>query len=78
MLGRVFLDLGDRGGRMQKWSYEVVAGRGRVAGASYELWGDVGGLLTDCCIDAGMLLPRVVGGGRIGGWEGLWRCVGGG
>ena len=28
MLGRVFLDLGVRGGRMQKWSYEVVAGRG--------------------------------------------------
>jgi len=28
MLGRVFLDLGVRGGRIQKWSYEVVVNRG--------------------------------------------------
>ena len=28
MLGRVFLELGVRGGRIQKWSYEVVVNRG--------------------------------------------------
>ena len=27
MLGRVFLDLGVRGGRIQKWSYEVAVNR---------------------------------------------------
>ena len=71
----MFLDLGDRGGRMQKWSYEVVAGRGRVAGASYELWGDVGGLLTDCCIDARLCLPLVVVRIRIRRWRGFNRAT---
>jgi hypothetical protein len=36
----VFFELGVRGGRMQKWSYEVVADRGKrrqFHGASYEL-----------------------------------------
>ena len=33
MFGRVFLDLGVRGGRMQKWSYEVVADRGWLGGS---------------------------------------------
>jgi len=69
-LGRVFFELGVRGGGRDG----VDKGR-QFPGPRYELLGDVRGLLTDCCIDARLCLPLVVVRITIGGCRGFSRAT---